>query len=299
MSPRSPGGMGWRRRSCLGAALAMLGGGLCPPPPAIAAPADQGMRRRLRFMVSLANPSARELADPTLWFYLPAHAPAGQRLLGAEASVPMQVLSDPLGHRIAQIRLPRLTPFARQLVSVAVQVEIVDGPVMQPLEDAAGWLANERFIETADPAIRALAMELRREGPLRTAQAIYEWVRTQLRYEGYVADDRGAAQALAQRRGDCTEYAFLAVALARANGIAARMVGGFVVAGDAAPRAQDYHNWAQLHLDGAWRLLDAQKERWLVSAEPYIAFRYYRDAVLNPVERAHRFQATEGLEVRW
>ncbi|MFC5473796.1 transglutaminase-like domain-containing protein [Paraherbaspirillum soli] len=117
-------------------------------------------------------------------------------------------------------------------------------------------------------------------------------------YAGYIADDLWALWALLQRSGDCTEYAYLAVALARANGIPARMVGGYVTDRNIAPRAEEYHNWAELYVDGAWRLLDAQKENWLAPVQQYIAFRFYRDSVINPVGLAHRFNVSGEMQVR-
>jgi hypothetical protein len=87
------------------------------------------------------------------------------------------------------------------------------------------------------------------------------------------------------------------VALAPANGIPARMVGGYVTDRDAAPQPQDYHNWAQLYLGGAWRTVDAQKENWLSSSAQYIVFRVYRDVPTNLVGPAHRYRIEGDLKV--
>ena len=128
--------------------------------------------------------------------------------------------------------------------------------------------------------------------------AIYDWLRTNLHYEGYIADDLGAREALARRGGDCTEYASLAVALARANDIPARMMGGYVAADSLAPRAEDYHNWADVLVDGAWRVLDAQKSCWASAADDYIAFHVYRDLAINAVGLAHRFKVDGEMGLR-
>jgi transglutaminase-like putative cysteine protease len=287
-----------KRRACLAAGGIALAGLSTPCAGANPSAGSSTVRRRLRFAVTLLNPSAQELRDQAVWLYVPAHSPPAQRLVDITASSGIQVLTDVLGHRIANLSAVQMPPFSRKIVSLSVEVELSRAPAAQAIDDRAAWLASERYIEIDDPQIRSLAAQLRRGGPEPTARAIYEWLRSHLSYEGYVADDRGAAYAAAQRRGDCTEYAFLAVALARANGIPARMVGGHVVAGDSVPRAEDYHNWAEVYLDGSWRLLDAQKERWLSSDESYVAFRYFRDAPLNPVGLAHRFKASSGLEVR-
>lgn len=165
------------------------------------------------------------------------------------------------------------------------------------LSNREDWLISERFIETDNSNIQILAKQLKRETEHDTAKAVYDWVSTNLQYAGYVADDRGALDALVQRRGDCTEYAYLSVALARANQIPARMVGGYVVDRNSALRATDYHNWAEMYFDGTWHVVDSQKGNWLSPADQYIAFRYFREEVLSPIGLAHRFRTMGDIRV--
>ena len=57
------------------------------------------------------------------------------------------------------------------------------------------------------------------------------------------------------------------------------------------------HNWAQLHLLGAWRTVDAQVQRWWNDSD-YVAFHAIADdASLNRLGRSHRFRATMPLTV--
>jgi len=292
------------RRRCLVAAAAWMAGATTSPlraepvaASAMAATSD-AVRRQLRFTVSLRNPLAEELRDQRVWFYVPAGETPTQRLVDLKVSMDHELLSDPLGHRIVKLQLPRLGALSEKRVTVLAEVALQPEPAASPLLERAAWLGAERHVEVDDPRIRSQAAQLRREHDRDTAHAIYDWVRTQLHYAGYIADDLGALYALTERRGDCTEYAYLAVALARANGIPARMVGGFVAERSIAPRAEEYHNWAEVHVDGAWRLLDAQKEHWLAPAQQYIAFRFCSDRELNPIGRAHRFRVDGGMQVR-
>src|SRR5690625_7987994 len=67
-------------------------------------------------------------------------------------------------------------------------------------------------------------------------------------------------------------YAF--VALARAQGIPARGIAGFVVNSNAAVlSASDYHNWAEFHDGERWVLVDPYKGVFDDQYENYIAFR--------------------------
>jgi transglutaminase-like putative cysteine protease len=281
---------GWLRVALASSAVLAL-------PAAAGAPARE-VRRQLRFRLTLGNPHARELGPQTLWLYLPARETPTQRLLDVAVSAPHALRDDALGHTLLELGFPRFAPLAQKTVDVAADVSMREAPREASLRDRAAWLASERYIEADEPRIRSVAAELRRESEAGTARAIYDWVAGNMTYAGYVAEDHGALQALIERRGDCTEYAYLAVALARACGIPARMVGGYVTDRNAAPRPEEYHNWAELHVGGAWRLLDAQKRNWIEPTDQYVAFRYYRAESINPLGSAHRFRVDGELDVR-
>lgn len=276
----------------------MLPAAACAWAAAPHARAGEAERRQLRWSFELVNPLSRDLFDQAVWLYVPAAETPVQTLDAVRLSVPWTLARDALGHAIVQVLVPRLPALGRRVVSVTADLTMRALPRETPLADPGDWLRSERFIEVEHPAVRALAAELRQRSPADTARAVYDWVRGHLQYAGYVPEDRGAADALARHGGDCTEYAYLVTALARANGIPARMVGGYDTDRNAVLRAADYHNWAELHFEGRWNLVDAQKERWLEPAGQYVAFRIYRDAAVNPVGRAHRYAVRGEMEVR-
>jgi len=282
------------RRAC----LRVLPAAVCAWAAAPRVRAEEVVRRQLRWSFELVNPLSRDLADQAVWLYVPAAETPVQTLDAVRLSVPWTLTRDALGHAIVEVRVPHLPALGRRVVSVTADLTMQDLPRETPLADPGPWLRGERFIEVEDPAVQALAALLRRPAPADTVRAIYDWVRGQLAYAGYVPEDRGAADALARRRGDCTEYAYLVTALARASGIPARMVGGHDTDRNAVLRAADYHNWAEVYFDGRWNLVDAQKERWLQPAGQYVAFRIYRDTVLNPVGLAHRYAVRGEMDVR-
>lgn len=255
--------------------------------------------RQLRWTFELSNPLSSDLTDQVVWFYVPAVEAPAQTLDAVRLSMPWALTRDVLGQGIVEVKIPRFPALGRRVVSVIADLSMRDLPRESGLDDGEAWLGPERYIEVNDPAVRALAGALRCATAVDTARAIYDWVRGNLAYAGYAADDHGAAEALARRRGDCTEYAYLVVALARANGIPARMLGGYDTDRNAVLRPEDYHNWAELHFDSRWNLVDAQKERWLGPVERYVTFRIYRDAVLNPVGLAHRYAVQGELIVRF
>ena len=221
-----------------------------------------------------------------------------QTLAELNVSMPHKITEDALGNTIVELVWDSFAAYAAKIVNLNAELLMLSEPDMQPPPMPGIFLAEEQFIEVKAPEIQALAHELKRGNALATAQAIYDWVRANLRYAGFVADDLGAGYALKNRRGDCTEYAYLAAALARASGIPARMLGGYVVARDAAPRATDYHNWTEFYLDGTWHLLDAQKENFMTNTEQYVIFRIVSSQTKNVLDTAHRFKSSGSLVVQ-
>ncbi|MFZ2312293.1 MAG: transglutaminase domain-containing protein [Methylobacter sp.] len=292
-----------RRRDCLKTVVALLANIAVSPlvfsqSPLIRSEAGR-IDRQLRFTLTLTNPKSYELVDQVLWIYFPAAVTSTQTLESIKVAMPYEQHTDPLGHSILTLAFPRVAPLSTKVISLVANVSMRSEPKLEPLETPEAWLGPERYIETTVPSVQSQAAKLKCTEARDTARAIYDWVKQSLHYMGYVADDRGAAYALNQLQGDCTEYAYLAVALARANGIPARMVGGYTTDKNALLRATDYHNWAELYFDGAWRLLDAQKECWLTPTEQYVAFRFYRDAEINPIGLAHRYRQTGDLEINF
>lgn len=260
--------------------------------------ANAVLRRRLRFSLTFSNPTEHALERQSFWCYLPASMAPNQRLVDLKVSMEYRLHEDILGHNILELSFVHVPSLAQRAVTVTAELELSSLKQLDTLPNRAVWLTSERFIEIDDPRIRELAASLRRQNEMDTARAIYDWVRKNLVYAGYLAEDIGAVQALLTRRGDCTEYADLVVALARCCGICARMLGGYVVDRDTVVRPQDYHNWAELHLEGSWQLVDAQKENWLeVVGQQYIAVRIYRDEPTNSVGAAHRYRVDGELRV--
>ncbi len=283
-----------KRRDCLKAgATLFIGSALMREP--LAHPVitqTEVIHRQLRFVVSLTNPKPHELRNQCLWLYAPASESPTQRLTSLKVSMPHERLSDAFGHAIVRLDFSDFPPLATKVVTITADLLLTNEPVPAPLENPQDWLAAERFVESNDGRIRALAAKLKHSDESDTSRAIYDWASQNVHYTGYAADPRGALDALLNGGGDCTEYASLSVALARANAIPARRVGGYVVDRDSVLRAADYHDWAEVYFDGAWRLLDAQKKHWQQPTEQYVAFRYGEDGA------GQRYRMRGELEVR-
>jgi len=126
----------------------------------------------------------------------------------------------------------------------------------KPDDKFGSWLKPEPFIESDHASIVSRSAELvegattRWEATLRIAR----WVHKEVRYT--IADTPSARLALEKRSGDCGPHATLTVALLRAAGIPARLVGGLMYA-PTFGGSFGQHAWVEVHLGQAgWVTID-------------------------------------------
>ncbi|MCA3176741.1 MAG: transglutaminase domain-containing protein [Burkholderiales bacterium] len=258
---------------------------------------EKRVLRKLRFALWFHNPLPIRLSEQQFLCYLPLESES-QKLLNIEVSMPYKVEEDTLGHNLLRLVFNEVPGFFQKVVTLNITIECIKKVAKLTSFFPADWLQPERFIESNASQVVKLASELKREFQLETAKSIFDWVTHNISYSGYIAEDLGALYALENRRGDCTEYAYLVVALARANHIPARMVGGYVTDSNTiAPKPQDYHDWAEISLEGQWHIIDAQKRNFFPSRNQYIAFRIHHDLPNNKIGTAHRYRVDGRLQV--
>ena len=259
--------------SCL--LLASLVG--CNEPQSVTTPtnpvhkAPSGEARTYLFRYQITNPQLTAVTSASLSVALPLSGD-GQSLLQVDSTLPYQRASVE-GSEQLTVALGRLPALAQRQLQLKVQVRAGEerSPVMLTPEQRARYLQSERLIERDDPAISALAAKLQVKGnELATARSIYQWVKENLRYTHNSPVAHGAKVALAQRSGDCTEYMHLVMALARAAGIPARAASGYVYTQNGVVNAADYHDWAELYINGRWQLVDAQQQRFMEGEADYL-----------------------------
>lgn len=118
------------------------------------------------------------------------------------------------------------------------------------------YLNPEPYLETDHPLIADNPLVgLKEEYPLDQIKILYQHVMDQLNYDSYNHQSLGAAKALKEGRGDCTEYADALTALCRAAGFPARWIEGYYLHASDLHRG---HNWVEVYLDSyGWIPLDA------------------------------------------
>ena len=105
------------------------------------------------------------------------------------------------------------------------------------------FLKQEKYIEKDDTQIREIAKSITGASDVDIVKNIYDYVLDNLEYIVQGRKDLGALNALRHKKGDCSEYSDLFVALCRAKDIPARVVNGFSVQLDTKTAK---HNWVEV-----------------------------------------------------
>jgi hypothetical protein len=142
-----------------------------------------------------------------------------------------------------------------------VQVMPSRGPAGAPViasAPPADCTESNYYITSADTKVRELARKAvaKESDPWKKALAIEKWVHRNMRAtsaEALVPADQ-VARSL---EGDCTEYAMLAAAMCRAEGIPSRTAIGLVYQDSKVGPSMVFHMWTEVWVAGQWLATDA------------------------------------------
>jgi len=264
-----------------------------------AAPGAYTIPRQVQYSFTVSNRTGQPVRDGRFWTYAPVKETSSQRFVELSASHPSEMIVDPLGNQVLHMTFPLLSPYATKIITVRADLLLSHAPNPIQVRDPEPYLRPEKFCESDSPEISELAKTLRATEPLKTAENVFRWVRDHVQYSGYVKNARGALYALEHKRGDCTEFMYLFMALCRSNHIPARGMGGYKVGANAVLSPKGYHNWAEFYVDGQWRVADPQQGAFMENESHYIAMRIIGDPAMNPMRGHSRFRFEgEGLSVR-
>jgi hypothetical protein len=183
-----------------------------------------------------------------------------------------RISQDPMRYVLARKdgQTPVLVSTGEQAVEISGDRAIVticrDCGQAEPetAQSLAPYLRANAWVRSDDPLVRGLAAQgLPADRPLPKRMAKLEYLirrnmRRDIDYVGY-AD---AAEALRTGKGDCTEFAVLLAALARAQGIPARVVVGMAYSALFTGNSDSFnpHAWVQVYDGSRWQSYDAALE---------------------------------------
>lgn len=226
------------------------------------------------YSFKLRNTANRVLHDAEFRTYAPVSLTSAQRCcLRLEVSHPYQLETDELGNQVLTFKFKILPPYTTIVVRIIADLAMASEPNQFFRWAPKRHIDSEPLIESDHTEVRTIAAKLQTDGSPETMKSTYEWVKEHVRDIGYVRDARGALYALQNGKGDCTENAYLFTALARANGIEARPVGGYFIESNGLLKADEYHEWAEFNDRGTWLLADPQKRVFNQHYPSYVAMR--------------------------
>ncbi len=254
--------------------------------------------RLIQYSFTLRNTKNTLITNAQLWVRAPVEETSFQKSLKVKASSPYKILHDEMGNQVLHFSVINLPPFATKIISIQTELELSSQPLLVHHTNLEQFLSPQKYIETEHPEIFHQAQELREDNPAETVHNIFRWVSNSIRYTGYLQNPRGALYALRYRKGDCTEFMALFVALCRANGIPARGMSGYVCEKDSVLQPEKYHNWAEVYLDGVWRIADPQRMVLMKNEKSYIAMHVINESSENPIDNFQRIRvAGDDLNV--
>ncbi len=246
--------------------------------------------KHIKYSFTVRNRTNKLINDKKLWVYAPVKRNSFQSCFSIESKAPFQLTQSANGNQIISFTINELSPFGTRIINV--QASIVYGSPSRKMElnSEKLYLLPETHIESAHLDIINLAKTLQASTLMDTAQNIYHWVASNIEYAGYIKNSRGALYALKHKKGDCTEFMSLFIALCRVNNIPARGIGGYTCTGDCILTPSTYHNWAEFYVDGSWLIADCQKKVFARENENYIAMQIITDKTKDLMQSFSRFR---------
>ena len=149
---------------------------------------------------------------------------------------------------------------ARALVTVCRDC---GAPVQETAQSLAPYLRANAWVRSEDPEVRRISAKVDADGPIASRMAKLEnQVRKNMRRDADYVGYADAVEALRTGKGDCTEFAVLLAALARAQGIPARVAVGMAYSSRFTGNRDSYnpHAWVQVYDGTRWLSFDAALE---------------------------------------
>lgn len=253
--------------------------------------------KQIRYSFTLSNTTGNLLENAQFWTYLPVPQTSHQKVVNIFSNFPYKEKLDELGNNAIYFEFKNIPPYGSKVISVVVDLMMSERPVVMTDNNASRFLSKELYIESDNAKIISLAKQFQAESVELMVRKDYEWVANNLKSENYIAEDRGAAYAIENRKGDCTEFAYLLTALYRVQRVPARPMGGYTFSGNGIVKAMDYHNWTEFYLNGAWHIADAQKGAFVEKQADYVAMRIIASGGAAALASQRFSYAGEGLRV--
>jgi hypothetical protein len=238
--------------------------GASPSQQVTQAPAGSRVSVTLGFDIT-APPTARNVV---LMVLVPRSLPGRQKILAVRATPEPKKMFEKDGNRFALFVFPTLPQPQQVVIRVDAEVYRHDWATVSQNQEVRHHgnkearqrrLIHEKYLEKDDPTIQQAAQALVGADEEQTIRNCFAFVLRTLKNRPFDDHDFGAVWALREKKGDCTEFADLFVALCRANGIPANTCEGYLLE---PVTDTPKHDWAEVY---------SQKYGW-VTFDPFYAY---------------------------
>ncbi|HSJ56572.1 MAG TPA: transglutaminase domain-containing protein, partial [Anaerolineae bacterium] len=223
------------------------------------APAANARRAQLTHEWALTNGGPNIIHDLEVFVPIPG-ARANQRITNLQFSAPYSQVQDQYDQPVARFHFDEVAVGERVTLSWTGDVEIearewaVDPARVGELDEIPNdirrvYTRDEEQYRLDSPLIRRAAKEAAgaTTNAYWMARNIHDFIAERLSYDLDGKWDDAEAVYL-QESGSCSEYTYLFIALARANGLPARYVAGTVLPPEAPYVDTIFHRWAEVYL---------------------------------------------------
>lgn len=199
-----------------------------------------------------------EVGEAQLWIALPVNCGTQQNVsvISIDPEPDQIILSPEACTKICYWDFNNSLP-TNSTLTIVQNISFTANPFTTPIDsskieayDYSSSLYKEytkpsQRVEADDPGIIAMAKDVvgTETNPYNKADLIYGWIVKNITYE-IQEQELGASYAFYNRKGDCTEFATLFVAMCRSQGIPARLVHGYLYGSDTSAG----HMWAEFYL---------------------------------------------------
>ena len=254
--------------------------------------------RRVQYSYTIRNKSNQPIKNVEFWTYAPLPMSSNQMCESLKISHPYQTIRDRSGNHILYLSLKEIPPFGSVILNIEAKLLFAFHPVSIS-EDISNYLVPGKNIQSDEPEIQKVAQILKADNEMQTVEKVFDYVSRNIEYSGYLSQSHGALYALKQRKGDCTEFMDLFIALCRADGIPARGLGGYYIKESGTLKPNEYHNWAEFYYDGAWYTADPQRRIFKPSGGNYLCLRIISGNSYDFLDADEQFRVKgENLEVK-
>jgi len=252
--------------------------------------------KRVQYRFQIWNTQNQPISGASFYVHAPLELTSAQRCIRIESSYPYELVTDSLGNQVLKFSFETFPPLASKVISIKANLMLANTPVSIAKTEFASTVVSDS--DAAD--IRGLANQLKSKTTRSTAENIYRWVADNITYTGYLKHAKGAHQTLVSKKGDCTEFADLFVALAQAVNIPARRVSGYLSHENGVLRPVDFHDWAEFYENGVWHIADSQQRNFDANYPDYIAMKIYdQTSKESPMGGFYRFYVDgKGLKAK-